>query len=372
MSAVPETQKMQVNKQVSNELGRVSGSAAPEAYSHPLPPLQDKFGRTFNYVRIAVTEKCNLRCTYCMPEEGVNFQGKEKILTAEEIIRIINVLAQMGVKKVRYTGGEPTVRKDIVDLVAGAKGTPGVKSVYMTTNGLLLDRYAAEFKKAGLTGLNISLDTLQEDRFLRITRREGLQKTIDSIQHAIDTGLSSVKINNVLMKGFNDDELPAFCELSKDWPVTVRFIEFMPFDAEQIWESGEHFTSAETMVRQIHELYTNVEVASGTKTEHHVFKVPGYAGKIAVIPAFTRSLCVNCTRIRLTADGSIRNCLYSDNEYDVRGIVRDGGTDQDIEAIFRKAFADKHVDGWEAKKNSVQKIDISGLGTRSSMTQIGG
>jgi len=365
---------MQYNEQVAkNALNRASVNIPfnKEPVSNPLPPLQDKHGRTFNYVRIAVTEKCNLRCTYCMPEEGVDFQGREKILATDEIIRIIGVLARMGTHKVRFTGGEPTVRKDIAKIIEGAANTPGVRSVFMTTNGLLLERYAKDLLNAGLTGLNISLDTLEEEKFLRITRRKGLQKTLDNIQLAIDTGFSSIKVNNVLMRGFNEDELPQFCELTKDWPITVRFIEFMPFDAHQIWDTGEHFASAETIIRTMNDLYPGIEKTSGTKTEHHIFKVPGYAGKIAVIPAFTRSLCGNCTRIRLTADGSVRNCLYSDEEYDLRDVMRAGCSDDDIASVFRKAFSEKAVDGWEAKKKSIQKVSVAQIG-RVSMTQIGG
>ncbi len=337
-----------------------------------LPPLQDRFGRTFDYVRIAVTEKCNLRCTYCMPEEGVDFQGKEKILSAEETLRTIGILARMGVKKVRFTGGEPLVRKDIVDLVEGAASTPGIKSVHLTTNGLLFDRYAERLKEAGLTGVNISLDTFDAEKFLKITRREGVEKVLDSIKLALDVGLPRVKVNVVMMRGFNEMELESFTELARDNRLTVRFIEFMPFDAHQIWETGVHFTSAESLVQQIEEMYPGIQPAPGTRTEHHIFQAPGHAGKIAVIPAFTRSLCGNCSRIRVTADGSIRNCLYSDREYNLRELIRGGASDDEVVDLFRKAFDEKEKDGFEAKKaSSVQQVDVKDIG-RVSMTQIGG
>ena len=337
-----------------------------------LPPLQDQFGRTFDYVRIAVTEKCNLRCTYCMPEEGVDFKRGDQILQADEIIRVIGALARMGIKKVRFTGGEPLVRKDIVKLVDGAANTPGIKAVHLTTNGILFSRYAKNLLAAGLTGVNISLDSLDADKFQRITRRTGVEKVLDSIRLALDLGFPRVKVNVVLMRGFNEDELPAFCELTKDLAVTVRFIEFMPFDAHQIWESGEHFASAENMVDRMKTMYPDIMDSSGTRTEHHIFQVPGYAGKIAVIPAFTRSLCGNCSRIRLTADGSIRNCLYSDEEYDLKSVIRTSEGDDSIIDTFRQAFAEKARDGFEAKKRSaVKRINISDIG-RVSMTQIGG
>ncbi len=339
---------------------------------NPLPPLQDRFGRTFDYVRVAVTEKCNLRCTYCMPEEGVDFQGRDKILKSDEIMRIVGVLARMGIKKVRYTGGEPLVRKDIVDLVAGAAGTPGIKSVHVTTNGLLFDRYAQGLRDAGLTGVNISLDTLDAEKFVRITRREGVDKVQNSIRRALDMGFPRVKVNIVLMRGFNEDELGAFTEMTRDQRLTVRFIEFMPFDAHQIWESGVHFASAESLVNQIEKMYPGIQSAPGTRTEHHIFQAPGYQGKIAVIPAFTRSLCGNCSRIRVTADGNIRNCLYSDKEYSLREMIRDNCSDDDIASTFRKAFMDKEKDGFDSKKaSSAHQVSVKDIG-RVSMTQIGG
>ena len=338
----------------------------------PLPPLQDRFGRTFDYVRIAVTEKCNLRCTYCMPEEGVDFQGREKILQSDEILRIINILGRMGIKKVRFTGGEPLVRKDIVDLVSGAAATPGIKAVHLTSNGLLFDRYAQRLRDAGLTGVNISLDTMDAEKFVRITRREGLEKVKNSIKQALDMGFPRVKVNVVLMRGFNEGELKDFTELARDYRLTVRFIEFMPFDGHQIWESGGHFASAESLVKQIETLYPGIQPAPGTRTEHHVFQGVGHEGKIAVIPAFTRSLCGNCSRIRVTADGNVRNCLYSDKEYSLRELIRSGGSDDEIVDVFRKAFDEKEKDGFEAKKaSSAQQVSVKDIG-RVSMTQIGG
>jgi cyclic pyranopterin phosphate synthase len=369
---------MLYNKSLSQDApsagSELNKAGYPQPSSNPLllPPLQDQFGRTFDYVRIAVTENCNLRCTYCMPEEGVDFKHGEQILRAEEIIRVIGALARMGIKKVRFTGGEPLVRKDIVKLVEGAANTPGIKTVHLTTNGILFSRYAKNLLSAGLTGVNISLDSLDADKFQRITRRTGVEKVLDSVRLALDLGFPRVKVNVVMMRGFNEDELPAFCELTKEMAVTVRFIEFMPFDAHQIWESGEHFASAENMVDQMKSLYPGIMNSSGTRTEHHIFQVPGYAGKIAVIPAFTRSLCGNCSRIRLTADGRIRNCLYSDDEYDLKSVVRSSDGDDGIIEAFRKAFADKAKDGFEAKKRSaVKRINVADIG-RVSMTQIGG
>ncbi len=358
--------------QSSGENSKGGSVATAREVENPLPPLQDRFGRTFDYVRIAVTEKCNLRCTYCMPEEGVDVLAKDRLLTTEEFLRTIGVLARMGVRKVRFTGGEPLVRKDIIQLVAGAASTPGVKAVHLTTNGILFERYAKELRDAGLTGVNISLDTLDPERFLAITRRTGVDTVLRSIDLALALGFPRVKVNVVLMRGFNEDELFSFTEMAKDKRVTVRFIEFMPFDGHQIWESGVHFASAESLVHQIEDQYPGIQPAPGTRTEHHTFQAPGHVGKIAVIPAFTRSLCGNCSRIRLTSDGSIRNCLYSDLEYSLRDTIRPGCSDDDIVALFRKAFDEKEKDGFESKKQSTAKrVNVSDIG-RVSMTQIGG
>jgi len=346
-----------------------------QAVGSPLPPLQDRHGRTFDYVRIAVIEQCNLRCTYCMPEEGMDFKEKDMVLRTNEIQRVVSSLARMGVKKVRYTGGEPLMRPDIVDIVESSVKTPGIKGVHLTTNGLLFPRYAEDLRKAGLMGVNISLDSLHEDKFETITRRKGLDKVLESIDLAVDLGFPRVKVNVVLMRGFNEDELIAFCEMTKDKPITMRFIEFMPFDAHQIWENGQHFASAADLTAQIEKHYTGIAPADGTRTEHHIYRVPGYAGKIAVIPAFTRSLCGNCSRIRVTADGSIMNCLYSESPYMLKDLLRRGGSDEDMIALFREAYGDKHIDGFEAKKAAsiAAKVNVSDINrSRPSMTQIGG
>jgi len=360
------------DKKYATALAEEQGTSSIPSAKKQYEPLQDTFGRTFDYVRIAITEKCNLRCTYCMPEEGVDFKNGEQILTTEEILRVVDVLARMGVKKVRFTGGEPLVRKDIIDLVKGSANTPGIKAVHMTTNGIIFPKYAQQLRDAGLTGVNISLDTVDENKFFKITRRAGLDKVLESIKLAQDLEFPRVKVNTVAMRGFNDGELETFYEMTKDNRVTVRFIEFMPFDAHQIWETGEHFLSAETMIRQLKEKYPDIELASGTRTEHHIFQVPGYKGKIAIIPAFTRSLCGNCSRIRLTADGGVRNCLYSDQEFTVMDMIRSGCTDEDIVLKFREAFKDKAKDGFESRKKAAMKESTIEFKGRSSMTQIGG
>ncbi len=331
-------------------------------------PLLDRFGRRFNYARIALTERCNLRCTYCMPEEGVDFRSSDKLLSTKEIQRLVNVLASVGVDKLRFTGGEPTLRKDLPELVANAKQTRGVKTVHITTNGLLLHKQLDELQQAGLDGINFSLDTLREDRFEKITRRQGLQQTLDNIMLSVARGICNTKINVVVMRGINDDEIKAFAELTRDYQVTVRFIEFMPFDAHQIWVDGDYLLRAKDIVARLHHEYADLRTASGSETEHHCYRVKNYRGRIAVIPAFTRSLCRSCNRLRITADGQLRNCLYSETDYDLRTLLRRKVEDAKIVEHLRLAVGEKAVDGVEARERSAVKVAVP----RISMTQIGG
>lgn len=324
--------------------------------------LHDRHGRTFDYLRIAVTERCNLRCVYCMPEEGVDFKDGEQLLSTDELLRIMGVAAQLGVGKIRFTGGEPLVRKDITTLIAGAIER-GIGSVNLTTNGLLLERHADALKAAGLRGINISMDTLDAERFKRITRRPGAERVLAAVRLAVDKGFESVKVNVVAMRGFNDDELVAFAALTRDLRITVRFIELMPFDSKQVWRTG-CFQGAHRIVQNLAAAYPDLINAEGSKTEEHVFRIPGAPGKIAVIPAYTRSLCSSCNRIRLTADGRIMNCLYSSDGFDLRTLMREGADDEALKNLLREAVLAKAVDGWAAQNDQGNH--------RESMTQIGG
>jgi cyclic pyranopterin phosphate synthase len=328
--------------------------------------ITDRFGRTFDYLRIAVTERCNLRCVYCMPEEGVAFPDASQLLTAEEILRVVRVAAGLGVTKLRYTGGEPLVRKDLVAIIASTHAIAGVESIHMTTNGVLFADAADALRTAGLTGVNFSLDSMRPDRFLQITRRTGAEHVLASIRQAGALGFPSVKINVVAMRGFNDDEIPAFAALTRELPVTGRFIELMPFVEHQVWMRGRFF-GVERIIVALHAAAPTLAPSAGSSTEEHVFQIPGHAGRLAVIPAFTRSLCGTCDRIRLTADGQIRNCLYSDREFDLRVALRTGADDDALADLLCHAMAQKLVDGWAAQ----HEAESDGR-QRTSMTQIGG
>ena len=327
------------------------------------PSITDRFGRTFNYLRLAVNEYCNLRCIYCMPEEGIPFKDKEKLITTKEIFKLIRIMTDMGVSKIRFTGGEPLLREDIPDLIHYASEISTVDSVNLTTNGLLLPAYLESLEQAGLTGINISLDTLNTEKFKAITRRNGLDKVIEGLDMAIKSNIGSIKVNVVAMRDFNDNEILDFAELTNENDITVRFIELMPFDTHQIWKTGK-FYRAEQIVNDLKSQIKELNPVSGSNTEYHVFQIQGYSGKVAVIPSYTRSLCGNCNRIRITADGKLLNCLYSQTETNIRDAIRNGESNQDIKNMIRNAMTEKLRDGWTAQN--------LGQDQRESMTQIGG
>ena len=326
-------------------------------------PITDRFGRVFNYLRIAVNEYCNLRCIYCMPEEGVPFQTRDRLLGRKEIYKIIKIMADLGVSKVRFTGGEPLIRKDLIDLIHFASKQMNIDSIHLTTNGVLLPEYINRLVEIGLNGINISLDTLNQSKFKKITRREGLDKVLEGLYLAIKSGIKSIKENVVAMKDFNDDEILDFVELTKDNDITVRFIELMPFDSHQIWKTGKFFR-AEKIVKYLQAYFKELESVTGSSTEHYIFKIKNYKGKVAVIPSYTRSLCSDCNRIRITADGKLLNCLYSQSETNIRDAIRSGMSDTGIKNLILTAMQKKLKDGWIAQNQ--------GKESRESMTQIGG
>ena len=326
-------------------------------------PITDRFGRVFNYLRIAVNEYCNLRCIYCMPEEGVPFQTRDRLLGRKEIYKIIKIMADLGVSKVRFTGGEPLIRKDLIDLIHFASKQMNIDSIHLTTNGVLLPEYINRLVEIGLNGINISLDTLNQSKFKKITRREGLDKVLEGLYLAIKSGIKSIKVNVVAMKDFNDDEILDFVELTKDNDITVRFIELMPFDSHQIWKTGKFFR-AEKIVKYLQAYFKELESVTGSSTEHYIFKIKNYKGKVAVIPSYTRSLCSDCNRIRITADGKLLNCLYSQSETNIRDAIRSGMSDTGIKNLILTAMQKKLKDGWIAQNQ--------GKESRESMTQIGG
>ncbi len=344
----------------------------PSMVATSIPPpseaLVDRHGRTFDYLRIALTERCNLRCVYCLPEAGIPLAAADKLLRMDEILRVIAVSAYLGVTKIRFTGGEPLLRPDLAELISETARVAGVESIHLTTNGLLLAERVSQLRRAGLAGVNISLDTLRPSRFKELARRDGLERVLAGLHAALAAGFPAVKLNVVALRGFNDDELGDFVTLTRELPVTVRFVELMPFDAHQIWKTGR-FLGVEVMRDRLRQLFPTLVAATGSATESLVFRLPDGRGKIALIPAYSRSMCGSCNRVRITADGHIRNCLYAVREQDLMGILRGGGSDNQLAAALRAAMWSKPRDGWVAQRTVRTSLNGS---ARESMTQIGG
>lgn len=284
--------------------------------------LVDSFGREHTYLRISLIEKCNLRCTYCMPAEGVQLSPRNDIMTADEVIAIAAEFVRMGVTKIRLTGGEPLLRKDAAEIIDRLSAMP--VELAITTNGVLLDRYFELFQQVGLNHINISLDTLKEHRFKELTRRNDFQKVRENIFQCFDWGIKP-RINVVLLKGQNEDEIVDFVSLTKDYNLTVRFIEFMPFDGNQ-WNS-EKLVSLSEVLQKVsakfgRENLHRIEDAAHDTSKN--YKIEGFKGQFSVISTVTNPFCDSCNRIRLTANGKIKNCLFSEDEADLLSTFRAG------------------------------------------------
>jgi cyclic pyranopterin phosphate synthase len=282
--------------------------------------MKDGYGREISYARISVTDRCNLRCLYCMPEEGVSKKEHNDILRFEELFSIVEVLESLGINKIRITGGEPLVRRGIIDFIRKITQLKGIKKCAITTNAVLLDNYAQGLFDAGVTGINISLDTLNPDKYREITRGGNLETVLKGIEHAVNLGFESIKINSVLAKGYNDDEIKNLAELSKIYPVDVRFIELMPMGGCARW-SAEHFMPSSEIIRLLPEL-SPVENEDKSSPAHY-YKLPNAIGKVGIINPISCKFCDKCNRIRITADGKIKSCLHSDDEVDLKPCLGD-------------------------------------------------
>ncbi|XP_044313888.1 molybdenum cofactor biosynthesis protein 1 isoform X2 [Drosophila rhopaloa] len=290
-------------------------------------PLTDSFGRHHTYLRISLTERCNLRCDYCMPAEGVPLQPKSNLLTTEEILRLARIFVEQGVRKIRLTGGEPTVRRDIVEIVAQMKALPELEQVGITTNGLVLTRLLLPLQRAGLDSLNISLDTLKRDRFEKITRRKGWERVIAGIDLAVQLGYRP-KVNCVLMRDFNEDEICDFVDFTRDRPVDVRFIEYMPFSGNK-WHT-ERLISYKDTLQAIRQRWPDFEaLPNGPNDTSKAYAVPGFKGQVGFITSMTEHFCGTCNRLRLTADGNIKVCLFGNKEFSLRDAMRNEGISEE-------------------------------------------
>ncbi|MBI4811508.1 MAG: GTP 3',8-cyclase MoaA [Ignavibacteriales bacterium] len=302
--------------------------------------LIDSYNRKHTYLRISVTDRCNLRCNYCMPHGGIQLKKRSEMLTFDEIEQLSRLFASMGINKIRLTGGEPLVRKDLPELVQRLANIPGIRTLGMTTNGVLLKSFAHQLKQARLTNLNISLDTLRPSRFEMISGKQHFNDVIDGIYAALDAGIQLLKLNVVVMGGINDDELLDFVEFVQDKPINIRFIEYMPFKFNQ-WNHAK-FVSFRRMMETISEKYKLEPVQS--TDEHYVAKdywISGLLGKISFITSISDHFCGTCNRIRLTADGSIKSCLFHSAEINLRSALRNGTPDDVISEMIQSAITAK-------------------------------
>lgn len=297
--------------------------------------LSDQFGRVHDYLRISLTEQCNLRCIYCMPEEGISLRPRSQFMTKDEIITIANVFVNLGVKKIRLTGGEPLVRKDAKDIIEGLSKLP--VELTITTNGILVDKFIDTFKSCKLNSVNVSLDTLQEKKFNKITRRNYFPTIISNI-HSLLKENFHVKLNAVIMRGVNDDEIIDFIEFTKEYNVHFRFIEFMPFNGNK-WDFSKGLSYKEIMTIVNEKYKTEVLKIEDKKNDTaKSFQIKSYKGTFAVISSVTNPFCDSCNRLRLTADGKIKNCLFSGNETDLLIALRNGVDlePQILESVWNK------------------------------------
>lgn len=297
--------------------------------------MKDHYGRKINYMRLSITDLCNLRCVYCMPEEGIEKRPHQKNMSFEEIVDLIKAGVAQGIDKIRLTGGEPLVRHGIVELVKEIGQIPGIDDLTMTTNGILLPKYAKDLRLAGLTRINISLDTFDPEKYHKITRWGHVEDVFAGIEAAKKARLSPIKINVVLINGFNDDEIETFVNYTKENAVDVRFIELMPLGESSDFAENKYLSNDEVLKR-IPELQPFVEAEKSGPAEY--YQLPGARGRVGLINPISKHFCKECNRIRVTTDGKIKPCLHSDHEIDILALRKEGKT---YEEILRQAIEDK-------------------------------
>ncbi|QIP13323.1 GTP 3',8-cyclase MoaA [Spirosoma aureum] len=312
--------------------------------------IYDNHNRPISYLRLAVTDRCNLRCFYCMPEEGIKYLPKHQLLTYEEMERIVLVLARLGVQKVRITGGEPFVRAGLMDFLRRLAEIDGLKDISLTTNGVLTAPHVADLVALGVCSVNLSLDTLDRERFRQITRRDELPAVLKTLDALLDAGIQT-KINAVVMDGQNTQDLIPLTDLTRTLPVDVRFIEEMPFNGEGSHYPVLHWTHRR-IIDEIRTYYPNLQkIPDPLFSTSANYQIPGHQGTIGVIAAFSRTFCGTCNRIRLTAQGTLKTCLYDNGVLDVRALIRSGASDDELTSAFLRAFAHRPANGFEAEQS---------------------
>ncbi|HVY94982.1 MAG TPA: GTP 3',8-cyclase MoaA [Bryobacteraceae bacterium] len=305
-------------------------------------PLTDTFGRTHDDLRISVTDRCNIRCFYCMPEEGGTYVEPAGLLTFDEIERFVRVAAGLGVTKLRITGGEPLLRRDLPALIERLAAVPGIRDIALTTNGVLLAKHAEDLHRAGLRRLNIHLDTLDRERFRQITRRDDLPKVLQGIDTAVNAGFRKIKINVVAVKGLVEPDIVPMARYCRERGFEPRYIEFMPLDAQSIWDRGQVLTAEEILAVLGREVGALVPVKDADpRAPATEYEYADGSGRVGIIASVSKPFCLNCNRIRLTSDGKIRYCLFAIEETDVAGLLRSQAGDEEIAARLRETIRAK-------------------------------
>ena len=327
--------------------------------------LVDSFGRQIEYVRLAVTDRCNLRCQYCMPAHGIDIVPREELLTFKEMYRLIRVLTELGVKKVRLTGGEPFVRKDFVGFLEMLSYNDLLDAINITTNGALITKHIDTIEKLEkVKNINLSIDSLNREKFAKITRRDVFPEVYETLE-LLEKSRLNLKLNVVVQSGFNTDEIVDFVALTKDKNLSVRFIEEMPFNGIGQREMKENWTFRK-ILNEIQSEYDAVEIQSEKSSTSRNYKIEGHLGTVGIIPAFTRTICNDCNRIRITSTGTFKNCLFDDGVFNLRDFIRNGASNEDLKELFLSLVKEKPENGFVAEANR-KKGNVS-----ESMSTIGG
>ncbi|MFI5139093.1 MAG: GTP 3',8-cyclase MoaA [Sphingobacteriales bacterium] len=328
--------------------------------------LSDNHGRKINYLRLAVTDRCNLRCFYCMPEEGLQWLSRKELMTYEEMLQTCSLLVKMGIEKIRITGGEPFVRKDIMRFLTALGQLNGLKELTITTNGVLTAPYVPELKKIGVSSVNLSLDTLDAGRFFAITGRDEFANVMLTLDELLKHDLE-VKINAVVMDGKNIEDIIPLVELTKELPVSVRFIEEMPFNGDSHLYRGLQWDYLR-ILEEISSEYPGIKkIGDPLHSTSYNYQISGHKGSIGIIAAYSRTFCGTCNRIRITPTGALKTCLYDDGVLNIKDLIRQGITEDNLNKTLSDAFGHRAKDGWEA-----EHLRVLHKGVHESMATIGG
>ena len=328
--------------------------------------LLDNHGRKINYLRLAVTDRCNLRCFYCMPEEGLNWLSRSELMTYEEMLSLCSLLVDMGIEKIRITGGEPFVRKDIMQLLTSLSKLKGLNELTITTNGVLTAQYIPELKNLGVNSINLSLDTLDANRFFSITGRDEFANVMDTLHQCLKHNIG-VKINAVVMDGKNTKDIIPLVELSRDLPVSVRFIEEMPFNGEGHVYAGLQWNYVK-ILKEIESKFPEIiKLPDPPASTAYNYQIPGFKGDIGIIAAYSRTFCGTCNRLRITPTGELKTCLYDHGVLNIKDLMRKGANENQIKETLLNRIATRAKDGWEAESQRAKNE-----GAHESMATIGG